>query len=72
MADGLNSVEVQVISNDECRSVSGTDGMYTSDYANYIFPSMICTLTPGSDACQGEYCGAVYEQIIVLFCVLII
>lgn len=54
VSDSLMAVDVEVISNDDCRQVSGTDGMYTNNYINYIFPSMICTLTPGQDACQGE------------------
>eukprot|EP00804_Cyclotella_cryptica_P010938 CCRYP_016682-RD/>CCRYP_016682-RD protein AED:0.25 eAED:0.25 QI:250/1/1/1/0.75/0.66/9/1392/415 len=57
VSDVLMAVDVQVISNDECSAVKGTDGMYTNNYANYIFPSMICTLTPGSDACQGDSGG---------------
>jgi hypothetical protein len=39
----LMAVDVQVISNDECSTVQGTDGVYTNNYANYIFPSMICS-----------------------------
>ena len=56
-SEALMAVDVEVISNDDCRQVSGTDGMYTNNYINYIFPSMICTLTPGSDACQGDSGG---------------
>lgn len=54
VAESLMAVDVEVISNDDCRQVKGTDGFYTNNYINYIFPSMICTLTPGQDACQGE------------------
>ncbi|KAL7481793.1 hypothetical protein ACHAW6_007465 [Cyclotella cf. meneghiniana] len=57
VSDVLMEVDVQVISNEECSAVQGTDGMYTNNYAEYIFPSMICTLTPGSDACQGDSGG---------------
>ena len=56
-SEALMAVDVEVISNDDCRQVSGTDGIYTNNYINYIFPSMICTLTPGSDACQGDSGG---------------
>lgn len=55
VAESLMAVDVEVISNDDCRQVRGTDGMYTNNYINYIFPSMICTLTPGQDACQGKF-----------------
>jgi trypsin len=57
VSDVLMAVDVEVISNDDCSQVSGTDGMYTNNYVNYIFPSMICTLTPGQDACQGDSGG---------------
>lgn len=56
-SDVLLDVDVQVISNDDCRLVRGTDGTLTNNYANYIFPSMICTYTPGQDACQGDSGG---------------
>lgn len=43
VSDVLMEVDVQVISNEECSAVQGTDGMYTNNYAEYIFPSMICS-----------------------------
>jgi len=57
ISDVLMAVDVEVISNNDCRQVKGTDGSHSENYANYIFPSMICTLTPGQDACQGDSGG---------------
>ena len=46
----LQAVELEVISNDECRDAEeGGDS-----YKDWIYPSMVCTYTKGQDACQGD------------------
>ncbi|EED92601.1 predicted protein [Thalassiosira pseudonana CCMP1335] len=57
ISDVLMEVDVPVITNDECSQASGTDGSYTDSYANYIYPSMLCTFESGKDACQGDSGG---------------
>lgn len=54
ISDVLMAVDVEVISNNECRNAKGTEGNLYNSYKDYIYPSMLCTHTPGKDACQGD------------------
>ena len=50
----LLEVDLPVISNEECQAAKGSDNGYTDSYEGYIFNSMLCTFSPGQDACQGD------------------
>lgn len=50
----LLEVDLPVITNEECRAAKGSDNGYTDSYASYIFDNMLCTFSPGQDACQGK------------------
>jgi trypsin len=63
----LLEVDLPVITNEECRSAKGSDNGYTDSYESYIFDSMLCTFSPGQDACQGDSgkCLPVEHDIVV-------
>ena len=50
----LLEVDLPVISNQECQAAEGSDNGYTDSYESYILNSMLCTFSPGQDACQGD------------------
>ena len=54
ISDVLMVVDLEVITNEECSQAEGKIGGFSDSYADYIYPSMICTYTPGQDACQGD------------------
>ena len=48
--DELHIVSVDVISNEECETIT-KDGQ---NYEGQIYDNMMCTSTEGQDACQGD------------------
>lgn len=59
LSNDLLKVEVEVISNQECDSSSGSVGGYSDNYNGQISDSMMCANVDGGgkDACQGDSGG---------------
>jgi secreted trypsin-like serine protease len=69
--DELHIVSVEVISNEECETIT----IGGQNYEGMIFDSMLCASTEGQDACQGDsgefertsgmYCATLFTGLII-------
>lgn len=53
-SDILMTVEAQTLTNEECRTADGKLDGFDGSYEDFIFPSMICTLSKKQNACNGD------------------
>ena len=53
-SDVLMTVEAETLSNEECASAQGKLDGFKGTYEDWIFPSMICTLSKKQNACNGD------------------
>ena len=53
-SDILMTVEAETMSNEECASAQGKLDGFKGSYEDWIFPSMICTLSNKQNACKGD------------------
>jgi secreted trypsin-like serine protease len=54
VSDILMTVEAETISNEECASAQGSLDGFNGSYEDWIFSSMICTLSNNQNACKGD------------------
>ena len=54
LADKLQDVSVNVISNSDCDDSEGQIGGWYDSYKNQISDNMLCARDNGEDACQGD------------------
>jgi len=57
LPDVLHEVQVNVVSNDECESASGSVDGRRDSYNGKITQNMLCATGPGRDSCQGDSGG---------------
>jgi secreted trypsin-like serine protease len=53
-SDVLMTVEANTLSNEECASAHGKLDGFDGSYKDWIYPSMICTLSNKQNACKGD------------------
>ena len=56
-SDALMSVEVKIVSNDDCASSRGTAYGYEQSLEGQITSNMVCARDDGEDSCQGDSGG---------------
>ena len=64
-SDTLMTVEAETMTNDECRSADGKLDGFNGSYEDFIYPSMICTLSKKQNACKGDSGKLLLAQVIV-------
>jgi trypsin len=57
LASALMSVDVNVISNQDCEKSQGTIGGWNENYNGQITDNMLCARDNGQDSCQGDSGG---------------
>mmetsp|Transcript_8383 Transcript_8383/g.14694 ORF Transcript_8383/g.14694 Transcript_8383/m.14694 type:complete len:301 (-) Transcript_8383:57-959(-) len=57
LSNVLLEVDVNIISNEECKQSNGTIGGWEDNYHNQITENMICAKDLGEDACEGDSGG---------------
>jgi trypsin len=62
LADVLMSVDINVISNQDCDDSSGTINGWTDSYNGQITDNMLCAADKGQDSCQGDSGGPLVIQ----------
>ena len=54
VSDHLLIVDLEVISNSDCSRMERAQDGENISYSGWIFDDMLCTFSPGQDACQGD------------------
>ena len=54
VSDHLLIVDLEVISNSDCSRMERAQDGENISYSVWIFDDMLCTFSPGQDACQGD------------------
>jgi len=56
-SDTLMITDLEVISNQQCKSMTKQKDGQAVSYNDWIYADMLCTFTEGQDACQGDSGG---------------